>query len=155
MEQQMIIDKQQSYVEILEILKYIDKSYINKIPKEIIKFFEENKSQDYKFNYDSSIPLNKQKLNHNTLNLLAMLNLNYWCENEEHKKELISKYIENEKKYQEELHRRYNPDNLFKHNQKEKNVEENLESNNAELVKYKESALTKIINRIKRFFHIK
>ena len=38
MEQQMTMNKKNSYVEILEILKYMDKIYVDKIPKELIKF---------------------------------------------------------------------------------------------------------------------
>ena len=42
-----------------------------------------------------------------------MLNLNYWCETEEEKQELIKHYTENERKYQEELRKKYNTDNIF------------------------------------------
>ena len=92
MEQQMIINRKNSYAEILEILKNMDKIYVDRIPKKLIKFFEENKSNDYDFKYNSELKLNQQNLNENTLALLAMLNLNYWCESEEHKEELIARY---------------------------------------------------------------
>ena len=148
MEQQMIMNKRNSYVEILEILKYMDKIYVNKIPKKIIRFFEDNKASDYEFKFDVNIELEKQVLNENTLALLAILNLNYWCENEEHKKELISQYNKNEQKYQEELREKYNPDNLFK-NMK---IKVELSKNSVVMVEYKESFFTKIKNRIKRIF---
>ena len=122
----MIINRKNSYAEILEILKNMDKIYVDRIPKKLIKFFEENKSNVYDFKYNSELKLNQQNLNENTLALLAMLNLNYWCESEEHKEELIARYNENEQKYQEELQEKYNPDNIFKKHNQEKGVEENI-----------------------------
>lgn len=155
MEQQMITNKKKSYVEILEILKYMDEIYVDKIPKKIIEFFEENKANNYNFKYDSTIELDKQNLNDNTLALLAMLNLNYWCESEEHKRELIAKYNYNEKIYQEKLREKYNSDNIFKKKyEQNKNEEKNIENENT-LVEYKESFFRKIINKIKSTFCIK
>lgn len=151
MEQQMIINRKNSYVEILEILKHIDEIYVDKIPKKLIEFFEENKANNYEFKYDCTVELYKQNLNDNTLALLAMLNLNYWCESKEHRKELISRYNENERKYQEELREKYNPDNIFKKHNQEKNIEEDVVKELA-MVEYKESIFKKIINKIKSIF---
>ncbi len=155
MEQQMTINRKNSYVEILEILKYMDKIHVDKIPKKLIEFFEENKSNNYNFKYDSAVELDKQNLNDNTLALLAMLNLNYWCESEEHKKELIDRYNDNEQKYQEELREKYNPDNIFKKNNQEKSIEKNIVKEEVAMVEYKESIFKKIINKIKSIFNIK
>lgn len=154
MEQQMTMNRKNSYVEILEILKYMDKIYVDKIPKKLIEFFEENKANNYDFKYDSTVELDKQNLNDNTLALLAMLNLNYWCKSEEHKKELISRYNDNEQKYQEELREKYNPDNIFKNRNQEKSVEENIVKEEVALVEYKESIFRTVINKIKKIFHI-
>lgn len=154
MEQQMIMNRNNSYVEILEILKYMDKIYIDKIPQKLIQFFEENKAKDYEFEYNSTLELDKQNLNDNTLALLAMLNLNYWCENEEHKKELISKYNENEKKYQEELREKSNPDDIFKNRQQVKNISKENTENIVDMVEYNEPIFKRIINKIKSILHM-
>lgn len=154
MEQQMTMNRKNSYVEILEILKYMDKIYVDKIPKKLIEFFEENKANNYNFKYDSTVELDKQNLNDNTLALLAMLNLNYWCESEEHKKELISRYNDNEQKYQQDLREKYNPDNIFKKHNQENEIEENIIQNENSLVEYKEPLFRRIINKIKNIFHI-
>ncbi len=81
-----------------------------------------------------------------------MLNLNYWCESEEHKKELISRYNDNEQKYQQELREKYNPDNIFKNNDKKNSIQEEIIENEVALVEYKESIFKKIINKIKSIF---
>lgn len=68
-----------------------------------------------------------------TLALIAMLNLQYWCKDENEKERLKSVYAENERKYQDELREKYNPDNLFKN--KQRVVEEKFEK--TAMVEYK------------------
>lgn len=154
MESQMIVNRKKSYVEILEILKHMDKVYVDKIPKKLIDFFKENKANDYDFKYNSTVEIGQQKLNDNTLALLAMLNLNYWCDSEEHKKELIKKYTENEQKYQDELREKYNTDNIFKKRKQEKRIEEGIDQKDVAMIEYKESILKKVINKLKSIFNI-
>ncbi len=110
----------EAYVEVLEVLKYMDFKYVEKIPVKLRKFFYDNASKQYKFELDQSIPFSEQELSEITINILAMLNYNYWCEDEEHKKYLLNKYNENEIKYQKMLMERYSADNLFK--REEKNI---------------------------------
>ena len=153
----MIKDRENSYTEILEIFKYMDPMYIEKIPKELIEFFEKNKSQDYVFKYNINLTLDKQTLSDNTLALLAMLNLNYWCEAEEKKEQLRKLYADNEKKYQAIMQIPFNPEDVFKKDKQEgtKQYNKSRDKNETELAKYKESPLKKLINRIKSILHIK
>lgn len=146
-------EKQETYKEIITILNNMEKEYQEKIPKKLIRFFEKNSAKEYKFDIDLNIPFKEQKLKSKTVTLLAILNLNYWCKNEEEKKELIKKYSENEKKYQEELREKYNPDNLFK--SKERNIEAVSipVAENMQLVEYKEPKwYKKIFEKILNFF---
>lgn len=151
---QMKNEQGESYVEVLTILGYMETEYQEKIPKKLIDFFERNSAKDYKFDIDLEIPLKEQKLKAKTLSLLAMLNLNYWCKSNEEKQELIKRYSENEKKYQEELRKRYNPDNIFKKQQEKNNIEENVIQNEVSLIEYKESIFRRLINKIKSIFHM-
>ena len=82
-----------------------------------------------------------------------MIYLNYLCDDEEKNNiKLILK--NNEEKYQQELREKYNPDNIFKkHNQKQE-VTENVVATNVAIAEYREPIFKKIINIIKRFFHI-
>ena len=148
-------EQRESYTEVLTILNYMETEYQQKIPKKLIDFFKRNSAKDYKFDIDLAIPLKEQKLKAKTLSLLAMLNLNYWCENEEEKQELMKKYSENERRYQEELREKYNPDNIFKNRNPEKSVEENIVKEEVALVEYKESIFRRFINKIKSIFKIK
>lgn len=114
----MIKERREAYVEVLEILKHMDKKYVAKIPSDLREFFERNASKEYEFHIEPSIPLEQHELKEITINILAMLNINYWCDTEEHRQELLRKYHENNLKYQEELRKKYNTDNLFKRERK-------------------------------------
>lgn len=106
----MTKERKEAYVEVLEILSHMDRKYVEKVPLKLIDFFKNNASKEYKFTIDLSIPLEEYEFSQITLNILAMLNLNYWCESEEHKEELLNKYYNNELKHQEEIREKYNPD---------------------------------------------
>lgn len=141
-----------AYKQLITILNNMEPEYKEKIPKKLMKLFEENSAEDYEFHLDLTRPLQEQELNSKTLALLAMLNLNYWCETEEEKQELIKHYTENERKYQEELRKKYNTDNIFQKNNKENKQEKTTEEQVA-LVEHKESIIRRLINKIKSIFH--
>ena len=71
--------------------------------------------------------------------------MNYWCDSEEEKQELIKAYSENERKNEAEIREKYNPDNLFK-------KREEIPSD-TQMIEYHEGMLTKIWNKIKSLFH--
>ena len=48
--------------QISEILKYVDDDIKNKIPEKLINFIEANKSEDYKWEINFTLPLEKQDL---------------------------------------------------------------------------------------------
>lgn len=107
-------ESKKAYVEVLEILNHMELKYVEKIPSKLIEFFKKNASKEYIFELNRDIPFEEQKLMQSTISILAMLNYNYWCEDEEHKKYLLNQYNENEIKYQEMLMEKYSRDNLFK-----------------------------------------
>ena len=94
-----------------------------------------------------------QNLKRETIVLLAILNLNYWCETPEEKQEILDELSQNEKEKQDLLEE-YNPDNLFK--KKPNDVVENEDTINIQevsLVEYKKQGLFKrILDKITRFF---
>ena len=99
-----------AYAEVDEILANMESIYVEKIPKKIRELFSNNRLEGYTPNINSKIPLDEQNLQKKTYSILAMLNLNYWCENENEKQELIAIYAENDRKKEEELREKYNPE---------------------------------------------
>ncbi len=138
-------EAKEAYVEVLEILKHMDSKFVKKIPTKLIEFFKEKASKEYKFRIDDTIPFEEQNLKNDTINILAMLNYNYWCEDEEHKKYLLNKYNENEIRYQEKLMEKYSRENLFK--------VENQSVNSVPQVYKEASWYDKILSFIKKIFN--
>lgn len=111
--EQLKSERKKAYVEVLEVLKHMDSKYVEKVPIKLRDFLAKNASKEYRFNLNNNIPFEQQDLKESTINILAMLNYNYWCEDEEHKKYLLNKYNENEIRYQEMLMEKYSRENLF------------------------------------------
>ena len=86
--------------------------------------------------------------------LLAILNLNYWCDSEEEKQELLKIFSKNtEIKIQEQkiLEEKYNPDNIFKKGQQVN--QEYVFTNELAMTEYKEqNIIQKILGKIIRMF---
>lgn len=130
------------YVEVLEVLKYMEPKYIRKIPKKMIESFEENKDNNYKITINPRIPLKNQNLRKGTLEILALLNLKYWCNSLEEKQRLLKKYQENDIKYQN----KYDLAKVFEKNRNEKQEQKTV-------IEYKEIKwYNKILMKIKSIF---
>lgn len=139
-----------AYSEVYEILNLIGKEYKNKIPTELLRMIDEERDKEYKPNINTKRPLKEQNIHQKTYDILGMLQLNYWCKNENIKKELIKKFNDNDKKREQEIYEKFNPNSIFKKN----NADEKNEQVK-ELTRYEESPLKKLLNKILRFFHIK
>lgn len=141
-------DTKIAYSEVLAIINLMEEKYKNKIPNSLLKTFEEEKKENYNPVINIEESLVNQNLQRETLVILAILNLNYWCETEQEKEELLKEYAENDKIKEEKLRKMYNPDNIFKN----KNTEISSENENKQLIEYKENMFKKIWNKIKSFF---
>lgn len=148
----MNVQTQEIYSEVYSILNLLGESYIKKLPVSLFNMIKEEKRQDYNPKYDSKINLEQQNIKRETLSMIALFHLNYWCNSDEEKKELKTLFKTNEEKHQAEIREKYNPDNLFK--KRNSQQEENIITNEASMVEYKEPFFKRIFNKIKRMFHI-
>lgn len=128
-------DQAYAYAELLEILSYMESEYTSKIPKKLMQVLQRNALTTYENHIDATKPLEEQKISQKTAALIGMLTLQYWCESEEQKQELINVFKENERVYQENLRKKYNPDNIFNNNnvQAEENMVEDLDARLGEI----------------------
>lgn len=145
------IEYSNSLYQINEILKYISPNLKARIPKKIATYFESNKSEKYDWEIDKSLPLEKQDLLPTTKEILTVLYKDYLCDDIERVK-LEKTLNNNEIKYQEELRKKYNPDNIFKDRQKDSNFTQ-AQTEDIAITPYKESFFSKIISKFKLFFH--
>ncbi len=140
--------------ETLDILKHMDKSYTDKIPKKFKDFLEKNKSDSYIPHLDHSKKIKEMNLKEKTKDILATIYMNYWCDAEQ-KENYIKTLKQNEEKYQEELKEKYNPDNIFKNKTQKTIQQEQPVQEDVDLVEVKESFFTKFIKKLKGILHIK
>ena len=142
-----------AYTEIDNFIELLDEYNRNKVPKKLREFFKKEKDNTYTKTINPNIPINEQNLKEETLALIAVLNLQYWCEDEKEKQRLKKIYSDNEMKHQKKLREMYNPDDVFKSKKKQELSENEIPSEeiqeNVAMVEYKRENL---IDKIKRFF---
>lgn len=149
----MLMDNMIAYAEIDEILNLLEDKYREKVPEKVRTFFKEEKMFDYKPTIDVNTPLIQQNLKRETIVLLAILNINYWCENKEEKQFFLNELAKNEDE-KKKLEEKYNPDNLFKNkNNNDVSTDKIVEPQNISMVEYKKQGIFKrILDKITRFF---
>ena len=143
-------------VEALDILDNTNKADVEKIPSSFIKFLVDNASEDYRVNFDHSKTIDQLNLKEKTKEILGVIYINWWCNkrDQENYKEQIE---EQERKSQEEIREKYNPNKIFENKNKSqeysKITTENIMKNETiTMIEYKESIFKKIFNKILNFF---
>ena len=143
--------------EIDDILEHLDIKLLNKIPQRFKDFVSTNKSKTYEPKFDHSKRLNELELKDKTRAILSVIYLNYLCD-EEQKNEFVKKLKDNSMKKEEEHRKKYNPNEIFKKDKSIEKIEEkdyDIYNEEKSIIEYKEGFISKIIKRIKKFFHIK
>lgn len=143
-----------AYAEIDSFIELLPKAEKEKIPNNLIRYFKEEKDKETVKKLSLDIPLEKQNLQEDTWNLIAIIYLKYLCEDEEEKKELEKIYDENEKIYREEIKEKYNPEKIFSDREKKHTTLQEKDQILPIEVK-KESFIQKIIKFINKIFHKK
>lgn len=150
----MDIRKKQMYSEVYSVINLLGKEYIMKLPEELYKTVERERDTLYNPQYDLNKDITTQNISSTSIAMITLLNLKYWCKDENEREELKSILNENEEKYQLEMKDKYNLEKAFV---KEKNIS-NLDKDNETikienaLVKIKENLFTAILKKIKKFF---
>ncbi|MBP3502244.1 MAG: hypothetical protein J6K42_02035 [Clostridia bacterium] len=145
-----------AYKEVIEILKYVPKESVDKIPQTMIDVFNAKLDNTYNFSIDINKSFEEQELLEETKAILANIFRDYWATPYQ-KERIQAKERYDREKIEEEKRAKYNSD-IFK--TKEINKTENDNSkyaiNNSDLpieVK-KENFYKKIINFFKKIFNL-
>lgn len=141
-------ESQLAYAEVDAILNMLETEAVEKIPLKVREFFKNEKDKKYipKFS-ENFFDIYNIELMRETICLLTILDINYWCETEEEKQLILNKLEDNDRIKEEELRERYNPDNIFKNK-----VNENINSESVALIEYKERSIIKrVFDKIFRF----
>ena len=149
-----------AYAEIFEILSYMDKQLVMKIPIEILEMIKRERKKDYVSKIDKNDLFNINNVSKQARNIFAYLNFEYWATEEERK--ILSKiYLNNEKiqeeKKKQEYYEKYNK-NIFEPKTQANDIA-SIETYvpvepNKELYIKKENIFDKIRKFIKNFLNI-
>lgn len=140
------------YSEVYEILSYMDKATVMKIPIEILETIKNKRNTEYVSKINPQDIFNQNNVDEKTIEILACLDVNFWMDREK-KKNLELKYLKNIQREEIEKKEKYGNFELF-----DKKHEPNLQDRTAEqskvtsLVKCEDSLFTKIYNKIKNIF---
>lgn len=138
-----------AYTEVLEILKYMPKDDVNKIPKELVNTFEYKKDNNYIFAINEYQDFSKLKVLNETKAIMVNIFRDYWASPEQ-KEKIKTKQQHDMRIIEEEKRQNYNPNNIFK-NKEIKSIE-NPTSDIVSMIEYKESAFKRFLDKVKRIF---
>lgn len=146
----MNLETRQAYSEVNKFLDIIGEELSNKIPIKLREFFKREMDKSYIPTLNANIPIEEWNLKRKTISIIAGLNLQYWCKDEEKKKILIDEYAQNNINYQKELNETYSIDNLFKNKKEQNFIENNIEQKS--IIEYEKlSIFNRILKKIKNF----
>ena len=140
----------EAFVEVLAILDNTSLEEKKGIPQKFIDFLKENASQTYKVTFDKNKEIKDLNLKIETKSMLSVIYYNYLCPKDK-KEEYVKLLNANQTKFNEELREKYNPDNIFNNTTISSSHEPVKEE--VAITEYKESLITKIINKLKAIFH--
>ena len=138
-----------AYAEVYEILSYLDKEEYNKIPKELIEVFEENRNLEYEYEVNEEQDLTNQPMLMETKAILLNIFRDYLATPEQSSK--IKRWLYEDREYLDQQKRKKYPGNMFKDNsKKECNTHEEDVMLPTEIKK--QSLIKKIFDKIKSIF---
>lgn len=140
-------DYSKAYSEVLEVLRYIPKVDLVKIPKDEIMFYIKNMDNKYSYKYNFNKPFEDQKLMRLSKIIISNIYIKYLAKNKE---ELLENERKEILKLEEENRKIYNTDNIFRN----KNLDIEKDENNSLIVIEKQGFFRKIIDKIRRLFKL-
>lgn len=143
-----IINYKKALVEVDAVLSCLDYNEYKKIPTNIINAIENNKDEEYMYEYDEELEYEDWSLMPETKAILYNIFKKYLATEEQRKylqqKERLGNY-----KIESEKIKKYNSENLFK---KEKEVKKVEQEENNELIVKRDSSFKKILEKLKSIF---
>ena len=90
----MMDNSSKEYKEVVELLKYLPKEKVDKIPQDIIELFESKQDLEYEYKVDETKDFDEQVMLDETKAIFANIFKEYWANDEQ--REIIDKIQENE-----------------------------------------------------------
>ena len=135
--------------QVYQVLQSVPKDKYYEIPKKITSLFEKYKDCDAGTTIDLNKSFSEQNISKMAKDIIFAISYNYWLTDKQ-RKETREKMEMNE----EEIHKKYSVENLFKDRNKETEEAQGTaqDNENKQLVCYEEKWYTKIFSKIKKLF---
>lgn len=143
-----IINYKKALVEVDAVLSCLDYNEYKKIPANIIDAIENNKDEEYTYDYDEELEYEDWSLMPETKAILYNIFKKYLATEEQRKYLQQKERLENYKIESEKI-KKYNSENLFK---KEKEVKKVEQEENNELIVKRDSSFKKTLAKLKSIF---
>lgn len=143
-----IINYKKALVEVDAVLSCLDYNEYKKIPANIIDAIENNKDEEYMYDYDEELEYENWSLMPETKAILYNIFKKYLATEEQRKYLQQKERLENYKIESEKI-KKYNSENLFK---KEKEVKKVEQEENNELIVKRDSSFKRILEKLKSIF---
>jgi cellulose synthase/poly-beta-1,6-N-acetylglucosamine synthase-like glycosyltransferase len=117
---------------------------IDEIPNDLLDFFEKNMNPEYQYKLEKDVPINNQQMLDTTKTILSILFRDYWATEEQ--KRLIIKKENYEKMLEDKAKREKYGTKIEFDNKKTEDTQQ------LQMIVYKENKFFKIIRRILNFF---
>ena len=148
MVEEKINNYKKALVEVDAVLSCLDYNEYKKIPSNIIDAIENNKDEEYTYDYDEELEYEDWSLMPETKAILYNIFKKYLATEEQRKYLQQKERLENYKIESEKI-KKYNSENLFKKEKEAKKVEQ--EENN-ELIVKRDSSFKRILEKLKSIF---
>lgn len=102
-----------AYKEVIEILNFVPKESVDKIPQTMLDTFKAKMAQNYNFKVDINKSFEEQELLDETKAIFANIFRDYWTTPYQ-KERIEAKEKDDRQKSEEEKSKKYNPNDLFK-----------------------------------------
>lgn len=133
-----------AYKEVMEILNFVPKESVDKIPQTMLDTFNAKMDNDYDFKVDINKSFEEQNLLEETKAIFSNIFRDYWATSEQRERiEIKEKY--DRQKNEEEKKKKYNTDDMFKNRKNEIFLPIEIK---------KEKFFEKIINFFKKIFNL-
>lgn len=141
-----------TYEEIYEILSYMDKLTVMKIPDNILQKIKLERNNNFNTRIDKDDIFNEKNISKEAMDLLCWLDYNYWMS--DNKKNKIDKInFEKMQKDNNEKRKLYNPNYIFKKSSQTLKEKDDSSINLSPVIIKKQNIMQKIISKIKKLFN--
>ncbi|MCL2739907.1 MAG: hypothetical protein FWE47_01750 [Oscillospiraceae bacterium] len=97
-----MIDKT-TFSQAYAVIVALGDEYISRLPEDVLALFKKQSNDAYMPKIDAEKPLREQGLSEEAMAMIAMLRLEYWCDTQEEKDELLNYLETNQQKLEEIL----------------------------------------------------